>query len=268
MRADAVVANTDPGMLWGRLVEPQHVGRRLLRRLKATRWSVSTLSLFLGVDMDLRAAGMDSGNVWFSRTTDIDASYEFAARGDLTAIDEVPGLFLNATTLKDPSMRRDGLHTVEAIAIASIDAFAKWKDLPRGRRGPEYAAFKEFLAEKILDAAECVIPGLRLVTYTACGWLRIPLLPPDVKPIADTIPGFNYTGWMGFFAPKNTPKAVEDRVRAAVAKTMELPEVKKAMAFQATEIIIRNGAEFRKEVQESMVENAALVKSVGLKATN
>ena len=94
------------------------------------------------------------------------------------------------------------------------------------------------------------------------------LLPPDVKPIADTIPGFNYTGWMGFFAPKNTPKAVEDRVRAAVAKTMELPEVKKAMAFQATEIIIRNGAEFRKEVQESMVENAALVKSVGLKATN
>jgi tripartite-type tricarboxylate transporter receptor subunit TctC len=94
------------------------------------------------------------------------------------------------------------------------------------------------------------------------------LLPADVKPIADTIPGFNYTGWMGFFAPKGTPKPVIDKVRSAVAKTMELPDVKKAMAFQATEIIIRGPAEFRKEVEQSMVENAALIKTVGLKATN
>ena len=30
--------------------------------------------------MDLRAAGLDSGNVWFSRTTDIDAAYDYAER--------------------------------------------------------------------------------------------------------------------------------------------------------------------------------------------
>ena len=161
VRAAVVVANTDPGVLWGSLVEARHVSARLRRRMRATRWSVSTLSLFLGVDMDLRGAGLDSGNVWFSRTTDIDACYEFAARADLSGIDQVPGLFLNATTLKDPSMRSDGRHTVEAIAIASIDAFAKWKDMAPGTRGPEYAAFKEVLSEKILDAAECIVPGLR-----------------------------------------------------------------------------------------------------------
>jgi hypothetical protein len=49
---------------------------------------------------------------------------------------------------------------------------------------------------------------------------------------------------------------------------MELPDVKKAMSFQATEIIIRDSAGFRKEVQVSMQENADLVKTVGLKATN
>lgn len=94
------------------------------------------------------------------------------------------------------------------------------------------------------------------------------LLPASVKPIADTIPGFNYTGWMGFFAPKGTPKAVIEKVRAAVVKTMELPDVKKAMAFQGTEITIKGPVEFRKEVEKSMVENAALIKTVGLKATN
>lgn len=94
-----------------------------------------------------------------------------------------------------------------------------------------------------------------------------PLL-PDIRPISDTIPGFDYTGWMGFFAPKGTPKAVIETLRAAVAKTMEAPDVKKGMAFQATEIVVLGPEQFRKEVQDSMVKNAELVKTVGLKATN
>jgi tripartite-type tricarboxylate transporter receptor subunit TctC len=120
-----------------------------------------------------------------------------------------------------------------------------------------------------------LIPSAAAMTHVAAKRMRAighslnrptSLLPPEVKPIADTIPGFNYTGWMGFFAPKGTPKAVTDKVRVAVAKTMDLPDVKKAMAFQGTEIIIRDSAGFRKEVQESMQENADLVKAVGLKA--
>jgi len=94
-----------------------------------------------------------------------------------------------------------------------------------------------------------------------------PLL-PDIRPISETIPGFDYTGWMGFFAPKGTPKAVIEKLRAAVAKTMEAADVKKGMAFQATEIVVLGPDQFRKEVQKSMVKNAALVKTVGLKATN
>ncbi len=122
-----------------------------------------------------------------------------------------------------------------------------------------------------------LIPSAAAMTHVAAKRMRAighslnrptNLLPADIRPIADTIPGFNYTGWMGFFAPKRTPKAVMDKVRVAVEKTMELPDVKKAMAFQATEIIIRDSAAFRKEVQESMRENANLIKAVGLKATN
>ena len=92
-----------------------------------------------------------------------------------------------------------------------------------------------------------------------------PLL-PNIPPIANTVPGFDYSGWQGFFVPKGTPKAITDKLRAAVVKTMEQPEVKKAFAVQATEIVIRGPAEFRKVVQESMVKNAKVVKAVGLTA--
>ncbi|MDP1537971.1 MAG: tripartite tricarboxylate transporter substrate binding protein [Burkholderiales bacterium] len=91
-------------------------------------------------------------------------------------------------------------------------------------------------------------------------------LMPGIPPISDTIPGFDYTGWMGFMVPKGTPKPVIDKLRVAMAETMKRADVVKGMAFQGTEIIILGPTEFRKEVQESMVKNAKLIKTVGLQA--
>jgi tripartite-type tricarboxylate transporter receptor subunit TctC len=71
---------------------------------------------------------------------------------------------------------------------------------------------------------------------------------------------------MGFFLPKGTPKAINDKLRAAVVKAMDAPQVKKAMAIQATEIVILGPQEFRKVVRDSMVTNEKLVKSLGLTA--
>jgi tripartite-type tricarboxylate transporter receptor subunit TctC len=89
---------------------------------------------------------------------------------------------------------------------------------------------------------------------------------PNIPPISDTVPGFDYSGWQGFFFPKDTPKAIVQKMRNAVVQTMERPEVKKAMASQATAIVIREAPEFRKVVQESMEKNAKLIKALGLTA--
>ena len=89
---------------------------------------------------------------------------------------------------------------------------------------------------------------------------------PNVPPIANTIPGFDYSGWQGFFLPKGTPKAINDKLREAVVKTVKSPDVKKQLDIQATEIVIRGPAEFQKVVAASMKKNADVVKAVGLQA--
>jgi tripartite-type tricarboxylate transporter receptor subunit TctC len=89
---------------------------------------------------------------------------------------------------------------------------------------------------------------------------------PGIPPIADTIPGFDYTGWMGFFVPKGTSKAITAKLQAAVVKTMATPEVRKAMTVQATEINVQGPEEFRKIVRDDMVKNEKLVKSLKLTA--
>jgi tripartite-type tricarboxylate transporter receptor subunit TctC len=89
---------------------------------------------------------------------------------------------------------------------------------------------------------------------------------PKIPPIAETIPGFDYSGWQGFFMPKGTNRAIVEKVRAMTIKAAASPDVRKAFGFQATEVVIRQPDEFRKVVQESMVKNAQVVKAVGLTA--
>jgi tripartite-type tricarboxylate transporter receptor subunit TctC len=92
-----------------------------------------------------------------------------------------------------------------------------------------------------------------------------PLL-KGIPPIAETIKGFDYSGWQGFFVPKGTPKGITDKLRDAVIQATKLPDVSKQLAAQGTEVVIRGPAEFRKVVQASMIQNEKVVKAVGLTA--
>lgn len=170
LRAELVVSNADPGVTWGRLVEAEHQGARLRRRMARMRYSVSTLSLFMAVDMDLRAAGIDSGNVWYSRTADVDEAYRVADSADLSQVEALPGLFFNATTLKDPSLRSDGLHTVEAMAVATPRPFERWRGSRPGQRPEDYRRLKAHLTAKIIEEIERFLPGFGArVVFRALG---------------------------------------------------------------------------------------------------
>lgn len=88
----------------------------------------------------------------------------------------------------------------------------------------------------------------------------------NIPPIAETLPGFDYSGWQGFFIPKGTPKAITDKLRAAVIKASHASEVVKALAVQATEVVTGTPEEFRKVVQASLASNAKVIKAIGLSA--
>jgi phytoene dehydrogenase-like protein len=58
-------------------------------------------------------------------------------------------------------LRRDGLHTIEAMAIAPYDAFRRWEGREDTDVDDGYAALKEGLTEGMFDAIEQFVPGLR-----------------------------------------------------------------------------------------------------------
>lgn len=158
--ASTVVSNADPHATYG-LLPREALPWRLRRRLDAARYSVSALSLFLAADLDPRAAGLDSGNVWWIATPDVEETYRYATDPDPLARGPVPGVFLTCTTCKDPGKRRDGVATFEAFTFVSADAFSRFGGSAHGARPAEYEALKDALADRMLDQLERVAPGLR-----------------------------------------------------------------------------------------------------------
>jgi tripartite-type tricarboxylate transporter receptor subunit TctC len=57
---------------------------------------------------------------------------------------------------------------------------------------------------------------------------RTPLA-PEVPAIAETVPNFDSTTWVGVVAPADTPKPIIDRIAAAFASASQRPEIRKRL---------------------------------------
>jgi phytoene dehydrogenase-like protein len=163
IRAQIVISNADPHMTLGRLVGREHLSGKLRRKLDRVTYSTSSLSLFFAVNMDLKAAGLDSGNVWYYRHPDVDRIYRQGMTDYNLGANPIEGLFLTTTTLKDPSKMHSGHHTCESFAFVGYDAFKKWEEghASEGAARPgDYADFKEHLTDKMFETLEEVVPGI------------------------------------------------------------------------------------------------------------
>ncbi len=170
INARYVISNADPEMTFGKLVGREYLSKKLLRKLNRVTYSVSSLSLFFAVDMDLRAAGLDSGNYWMYENEDVDGLYAKGLTDYVLHAKEIPMMFLTVTTLKDPSKMHDGKHTCEAFTFIGYDAFEKWAGGQPGNRPIEYMALKEDIAGRMFRRLEQLVPGISShITYWSLG---------------------------------------------------------------------------------------------------
>lgn len=55
---------------------------------------------------------------------------------------------------------------------------------------------------------------------------------PDIPAIAETVKGYEFTSWMGTFAPAGTPKPIVDRLNAELKKALADPDVASKLSAQ------------------------------------
>ncbi|WP_317168333.1 phytoene desaturase family protein [Pelagihabitans pacificus] len=158
--ADRIVSNADVGITYNQLIGKEHLSQKLQKKLEKTKYSCTSLMLFLTVDMDVRAAGLDSGNIWMMPNRDADDFYDEILTADITQGEAFDGMFISCTTLKDPASFDGVHHTIEAITFIDYQTFEKFKD-EKEPRTQEYLDFKERLTQKMLNGIEKAVPGIR-----------------------------------------------------------------------------------------------------------
>jgi len=158
--AKRIISNADPSKTYMDMVGAENLSTKLLHRLHETKYSCTSLMLFLIVDMDVRKAGLDSGNIWVMPDRDTDELYHEMMNPDVLTGEDFAGLFVSCTTLKDPSSFDGRYHTIEVITYINHEAFTNFKNEGE-KRSKEYLKFKELLTEKMVKSIEKVIPGVR-----------------------------------------------------------------------------------------------------------
>jgi tripartite-type tricarboxylate transporter receptor subunit TctC len=88
----------------------------------------------------------------------------------------------------------------------------------------------------------------------------------DVPTVAESgVAGFDYSLWVGMFAPAGTPAAVVEKIAADVARAVQSPEMRERLAALGAEAMPMSTAEFRKFVRDETVESGKVIKAAGIK---
>lgn len=157
--AKNIISNTDPSTTFLKLVGEEHCSKKLVKKLQKTKYSVTSLILFLTVDLDVTQFGIDSGNIWKFKDEDIDCHFETLTKGNISEGDEFPALFISCTTLKDPVSFNGRYHNFEVVTYVDYESFNQFKG--EDYHTPEYELFKEKIIEKLLNSIEKIIPNVK-----------------------------------------------------------------------------------------------------------
>lgn len=88
---------------------------------------------------------------------------------------------------------------------------------------------------------------------------------PDVPAIAETVPGYEFTAWVGAFAPGKTPRPVLDQLNAELKKAVADPGVAEKLNSMTLEPMNMTPEQFADRLRSDYQRYEKILRSLGLK---
>jgi tripartite-type tricarboxylate transporter receptor subunit TctC len=112
-------------------------------------------------------------------------------------------------------------------------------------------------------ATMALVKAGRLRAVAQSGTKRSPLF-GELPTVAETLPGYDYSGWAGLLSPKGLAPAQVEKLRAALGRALENPKIREALAAQGAEPHTDTPEEFRRFLQRDLEATARVVKAAGI----
>jgi all-trans-retinol 13,14-reductase len=134
---------------------------KLKSQLKKINPSVSHACLYIGLDGSPQVLGLPKTNLWiYPEKGDHDENVKKYLDN---LEEEFPVVYISFPSAKDPdwSNRYPGKSTIDIITLVPYDLFAHWDGTKWMKRGEEYEALKEKIAERLLEKLYQQLPHLK-----------------------------------------------------------------------------------------------------------
>jgi tripartite-type tricarboxylate transporter receptor subunit TctC len=89
---------------------------------------------------------------------------------------------------------------------------------------------------------------------------------PDVPPIADTVPGYEASGWQGIGAPAKTPVEILDKLHGEINAALADPTIVARLSELGAPVFASSRAELGKVIETDTEKWAKVVKFANIKA--
>jgi tripartite-type tricarboxylate transporter receptor subunit TctC len=105
----------------------------------------------------------------------------------------------------------------------------------------------------------------KLVALASCTLQRAAAT-PELPTVAETLPGFDVTNWVGLFAPAGTPADVVARWNREVLRVMQAPEMRERLAGEGARFVPTTPQQFGAYVKGEIARWTPVVKASGARA--
>ncbi len=112
-----------------------------------------------------------------------------------------------------------------------------------------------------------VLPHVRagkLRPLAVRGTVRSPAL-PNVPTVAESVPGFEVSNWIGLFGPAGMPPAIVSRLNIEVQKIMRSPEIEKRLETEGAKFVPMTPEQFASFQKSEVAKWAKTVKDANIK---
>ncbi len=113
------------------------------------------------------------------------------------------------------------------------------------------------------SAAAPLVPTGKIKVLAVVEKMRYAAI-PDVPAVAETVPGFEMSSWLGFFAPAGTPAAIVNRLNGELVKALQSDAVKERLGTLGLAVVADKPEDLAKTIRDGIALRAELVKAANI----